>query len=87
MEDLRTSESILERRLLNFETLDAKIGNALKKTLATSNFRKKVFIEEQKAQNENRFLRGRQIAIIIYDCFRVTADRRHASSQGGGGTR
>ena len=28
-------------------------------------------LEEQKAQNEDRFLRGRQIAFMIYDCFRV----------------
>ena len=44
--------------------LDAKIASALNK--------KKVSLEEQKAQKEYRFLRGRQIAFVIYDYFRVT---------------
>ena len=34
--------------------------------------KKKVSLEEQKAQKEDRFLRGRQIAFMIYDYFRVT---------------
>ena len=34
--------------------------------------RKKVSPEEQKAQKEDRFLRRRQIAYMIYDYFRVT---------------
>ena len=37
-----------------------------------SQFKKKVSLEEQKAQKEDRFLRGRQIAFMIYDHFRVT---------------
>ena len=60
MDDLRTSRSVLGKNLPNFETLDAKIAHALKKMLAANEFRKKVSIEEQKAQNENRFLRGRK---------------------------
>ena len=35
-------------------------------------FKKKVSLEEQKAPKEDRFLRERQIAFIIYDYFRVT---------------
>ena len=34
--------------------------------------RKNVSLEEQKAQKGDRFLRGRQIAYMIYDYFRVT---------------
>ena len=34
--------------------------------------RKKVSLEEQKAQKQDRFLRGRQIAHLIYEYFRVT---------------
>ena len=41
--------------------------------LAASDFRKNVFIEEQKAQNENRFLRGTQNAFLIDDYFRITS--------------
>ena len=35
-------------------------------------FKNKVSLEEQKAQKEDRFLRGRQIAFMIYDYFQVT---------------
>ena len=45
---------------------------ALKKSVQNSHFKKKVSLEEQKAQKEDRFLRGRQIAFMIYDYFRVT---------------
>ena len=53
--------------------LDAKIASALKKIIQNSRFKKKVSLEEQKAQKEDRFLRGRQIAFMIYDYFRGTA--------------
>ena len=56
----------------NFETLDAKIAPALSKIIQNSHFKKKVSLEEQKAQKEDPFLRGRQIAFMIYDYSRVT---------------
>ena len=56
----------------NFEMLDAKIASTLNKIIQNSQFKKKVSLEEQKAQNEDRFLRGRQIAIMTCDYFRVT---------------
>ena len=52
--------------------LDAKIASALNKIIPSSQFKKKVSLEEQKTQKEDRFLRGRQIAFMIYDYFRVT---------------
>ena len=52
--------------------LDAKIVSALNKIIQNSHFKKKVSLQEQKAQKEDRFLRGRQIAFMIYDYFRVT---------------
>ena len=52
--------------------LDAKIASALNKITQNTPFKKKVSLEEQKAQKEDRFLRGRQIAFMIYDYFRVT---------------
>ena len=55
-----------------FEMLDAKIASALNKIIQNSQFKKTVSLEEQKAQKEDRFLRGRQIAFMIYDYFRVT---------------
>ena len=36
-----------------------------------SNFKKMIFLEEQKAQSEDRFFRGRHIACMIYKCFGV----------------
>ena len=56
----------------NFEMLDAKIGSALNKIIQNSQFKKKVSVEEQKAQKEDRFLRGRQIAFMICDYIRIT---------------
>ena len=35
-------------------------------------FKTKVSLEEQKAQKEDRFLRGREIAYLIFDYFQVT---------------
>ena len=55
-----------------FEMLDAKIASALDKISQNSHFKKKVSLEEQKAQKEDRFLRGRQIAYLTYEYFRVT---------------
>ena len=53
------------------DVLDARIASALNKIIQNSQFKKKVSLEEQKAQKEDRFLRGRQIAYLIYDYFRV----------------
>ena len=55
----------------NFEVLDAKIASALNRIIHNSHFKRRVSLEEQKAQKEDRFLRVRQIAFMIYDYFRV----------------
>ena len=62
----------MERIFQFFEMLDAKIASALSKIIQNSQCKKKVSLEEPKAQKEERFQRGRQIAFIIYDCVRVT---------------
>ena len=72
MEELKSSRSIAGKNFPNFEMLDAKIAPALNKIIQISLLKKKVSLEEQKAQKENRFLRGRQIAFMICDYFRVT---------------
>ena len=56
----------------NFEVLDARIASALNKIIHNSQFKRRISLEEQKAQKQDRFLRGRQIAYLIYDHFRVT---------------
>ena len=56
----------------NFEVLDARIASALNKIIHNSHFKRRISREEQKAQKQDRFLRGRQMAYLIYDYFRVT---------------
>ena len=70
--DLKTSQSFGGYRFQNFEMLDAKIASGLKKIIRNTHFNKKVSLEEQKSQMEDRFLHGRQIAKMIYEYFRVT---------------
>ena len=57
-----------------FEVLDARIASALNKTIINSHFKRRISLEEQKAQKQDRFLHGRQIANLIYDYFRVTVE-------------
>ena len=52
--------------------LDTKIASALNKIIQNSQVKKKVSLEEQKAQKEDWFPRRRQIAFMFYDYFRVT---------------
>ena len=68
----KSSRSVYGKDLPNFEMLDAKIASALNKIIQNFQFKKKVSLEEQKAKKEDRFLRGRQIAYMIYEYFRVT---------------
>ena len=58
-------------RLPNFEMLDAKIASALNKIIQNSHSRRKSASRSRKLQKEDRFLRGRHIAFMIYDNFRV----------------
>ena len=72
VDDLESSCSIRGIQTPDFEVLDARIASALNRIIHNSHFKKKVSLEEQKAQKEDRFLRGRQIAYLIYEYFRVT---------------
>ena len=72
LDEFKSSRSVYGKDFPNFEVLDAKIASALNKIIQNSQFKKKVSLEAQKAQKEDRFLRGRQIAFMIYDNFRVT---------------
>ena len=72
VDDLMTSQSIEGRDFPDFEMLDAKIASALERIIANQYFRRRIDVEEQNAQTYDRFLRGRQIAHMIYDHFRAT---------------
>ena len=71
VDDLRSSSSIRSIPMLDFEVFDARIVSALNKIIHNFHFKRKISLEEQKAQKEDRFLRGRQIAHQIYEQFRV----------------
>ena len=65
VDDLKSSSSTRGIRMPDFEVLDAKIASALNRIIHNSHFKRRVSLEEQKAQKEDRFLRGRQIAYLI----------------------
>ena len=70
--DLKSSCSVRGIQMPNFEVLDARIASALSRIIHNSHFKGRVSLEEQKAQQEDRFFCGRQIAYLIYEHFRVT---------------
>ena len=59
VDELKSSRSIAGENFPNFELLDARIASTLNKIIQNSHFKKKVSLEEQKAQKEDRFLRGK----------------------------
>ena len=75
MGELKSSRSVAGKKFPNFEMLNARIASALNKIIRNSYVKKKVSLEEQTAPKEDRFLRGRHIAYIINDYFRVTGAR------------
>ena len=72
VDDRKYSRSIKGTSEADFEVLDARIASALNKIIQNTRFKKRVSSEEMKAQKEDRFLRGRQIAYLIYEYFWVT---------------
>ena len=72
VDDLKSSSLTRGIPMPNFEVLDARIASALNKIIHNSLFKRRISLEEQKAQKQDRFLRGRQIAYLIYEYFRVT---------------
>ena len=71
VDDLKSSSSTRGISMPNFEVLDARIASALNTIIHNSQFKRRISLGEQKAQKEYHFLRGRQIAYLIYDQFRV----------------
>ena len=71
IDEVMTSRSIVGRTdFPDYDMLDAMIASAFKKLLDKHvHFRRRVSVEEQRAQKYHRFLRGRQIACVIYEHF------------------
>ena len=73
VDEVRSSSSIRGISIPDFGVLVARIASALNKIIHNSHFKRRITLEEQKkAQNQDSFLRGRQIAYLVYDQFRVT---------------
>ena len=72
VDDLKSSSSTRGIPIPNFEVLEARIASALNKIIHNSHFKRRISLKERKAQKQDRFLRGRQIAFLIYEYFRVT---------------
>ena len=72
VDDLKSSSSTRGISMPNLEVLDAKIASALNRIIHDTQFKRRISLEEQKALKEYRFLRGRQIAYLIYEYFGVT---------------
>ena len=74
IEELMTSRSIVGRSdFADYDMLGAMIASALKRLLDKHIlFRKRVSVEEHRAQTYYRFLRGRHLAYMIYEHFRAT---------------
>ena len=60
VDHLMTSQSRRGHRFPIFEMLDAKIASALKRIISNPYLRR-IGLEEQKAQTQDLFIRGRQI--------------------------
>ena len=72
VDDLESSCSVRGIQTPDFEVLDARLASALTRIIHNTLLKRKISLEEQKAQKEYRFLRGRQIAYLIYEYFRVS---------------
>ena len=73
LDDLISPKSTSGKDFPDYEELDLMMASALKRCYdKQTRFRKKISVEEQWAQKDNRFLRGRQIAYLIYEYFRPT---------------
>ena len=64
VDELRSSSPTRGISMPKFEVLDARIASALNKIIHNSHFKRRISLEERKAQKQDRFL--------IYDYFRVT---------------
>ena len=71
VDDFKSSTSVRGIQMLNSEVLDARIASALNRIIHNSHFKRRISLEEQKVQKEDRFFRGRQIAYLICEYFRV----------------
>ena len=80
VDELRTSSPTRGISMPNFEVLDARIASALNKIIIIPTSKEESVWRDKKAQKQDSFLRGRQIAYLIYDYFRVTGSHDSAEN-------
>ena len=61
VDDLKSSSSVRGIQMPNFEVLDARMASTLNRTIQNSHFKRRVSLEERKAQEEDRFLEDRSL--------------------------
>ena len=66
VDDLRSSSSTRGISMPNFEVLDARIASALNKTIHNSKSKERSVWRNKKHPKEDVFLRGKQIAYLIF---------------------
>ena len=71
VDDLKSSRSIRGIHGPNFELFDVRIVSALNRIIHNSHFKRRICLKEMNVQEEDRFLRGKHIAYLIYEYFRV----------------
>ena len=74
LDELKSSRSVCGKDFPNFEILDAKIASALNKIIQNYKFKKKVSLEEQKAQKEGPF--STRMTDRFHDLRLLSSDRR-----------
>ena len=72
VDELRSSSSVRGVSNANFLKYSMQgLLSALNKIIHNSHFKSRISLEEQEGLKQDRFLRGRQIAYLIYEYFRV----------------
>ena len=64
LDELRSSSSTRGISMPNFEVLDARIASALNKIIHNSHFKRRISLEEQEAQKQDRVLRGKADCLL-----------------------
>ena len=67
-DDLLTSQSIKGESFLDFEMLDAKIASALRKIISSTSSRRRVSVEEQRAQKKVQPILKREANCLQDQC-------------------
>ena len=80
VDDLKSSRSMRGTHGPDFEVLDARIASALNNIIHNSHFKRRISLEEQKAQKQDRFLRCDCCGLILSSCEQPTASSRFGST-------